>query len=81
MLQFLFVCMFVCLFVYEITQFVLLAGIQLAIQHSSKYLFGFLIICPDFTLTDCARVFEGMSILRGTSVFRDVISLGSIIFS
>ena len=80
MLQFLFVCMFVCLFVYEITQFVLLAGIQLAIQHSSKYLFGFL-ICPDFTLTDCATVFEGMSILRGTSVFRDVISLGSIIFS
>ena len=29
---------FVCLFVYKLTQFVQLAGIQIAIQHSSKYL-------------------------------------------
>ena len=48
------------LFVYEITQFVQLAGIQLTIQYSSNYLFGFLVICPDFLLSDGATIFKGM---------------------
>ena len=47
-----------CLLVYKITQ---LAGIQLTIHQSSKFLFGFLIIRPDFVLTDGATIFEGMS--------------------
>ena len=51
-----FVCLFVCLFVYKITQFVQLAGIQLAIQHYSKYISGLLIIWLDFVLTDGATI-------------------------
>ena len=51
---------FVCWLVYEINQFVQLAAIQLNIQHSSKYLFSFLIICLGFVITDGATIFEGM---------------------
>ena len=71
---------FFCLFVYEITQFVQLAGIQLTIQHSSKY---FLWI-PNNVSTFCsddATIFEGMSVLGGVTVFRDVTLLSSVIFS
>ena len=72
---------FLCLFVHKITQTFQLAGIQLKIQHSSKYLFHFLIIRPDFVLTDRATLFEGMSVLGGATAFCDVVSLGSMMFS
>ena len=76
-----FVGLFVCLFVYRITQFVHLAGIQLTTQHFSKFPFGFLMIRPDLALIDDVTIFEVMLVVGGTSVFCDVISLGSIIFS
>ena len=72
---------FVYWFVYKITQFVQLAGIQLTIQRSPKNLFRFLIIHLDFVLADVSVIFEGMSVLGGTTVFRYVVLLGSIIFS
>ena len=53
----------------------------LTIQHSSKYLFGFLLICPDFVLTGGVVIFEGMSVFVCTRVFCDVVSLGSMILS
>ena len=71
-------CLFVC---YKITQFVELAGIQLTIQHFSKYLFDFLIIRPDFVLAYDGTIFEGMSVLGCAVVSRDVVSLGSMILS
>ena len=69
------------LFVYKKAQFFQLAGIWLTIQHSSKYLFGFLIISPDFVLTGGVVIFEGISVLACTTIFRDVVLLGSMILS
>ena len=51
------------------------------IQHSSKYIFGFLVIRSDFVLTDGATMFESMSVLAGATVFRDDVSFGSMTFS
>ena len=53
----------------------------LTIQHSSKYLFGFLLICPDFVLTGGVVIFEGMSVFACTRVFCDVLSLDPMILS
>ena len=72
--------MFVCLFVYKIAQFVQLAAIQLTIQHSSKYLFGFLLMRPDFAPTNGATIFEG-KVHGGKIVFDDAVFLGSMNFS
>ena len=47
-------------FVYKRIQFVQLADVWLSIQHSSKYLFGFLIICLNFVLTGGVVIFEGI---------------------
>ena len=74
--------MLVCLwFLCKITWFFQVAGIHLTIQHSSKYLFDFLIIHPDFVLTDGAAIFEGMSVLGVVTVPCDIVLLGSMIFS
>ena len=64
--------LFLCLFVYKITHFVQLAGIQITIQHSSKYLFSFPNnpprLCSNcFVLIDGVALSEGMSVLGGTS--------------
>ena len=53
----------------------------LTIQHSPKYLFGFLLIRPDFVQTGGIVIFEGMSVFVCTRVFCDVVSLGSMILS
>ena len=81
LLFFIYVSLFVCLFVYKGIQFVHLGDIWLTIQHSSKYLFVFLIIRPDFVLTGGVVIFEGMSVFVCRKVFFDVVSLGSMILS
>ena len=67
----------ICLFIKEFNLFY----IWLTIQHSSKYLFGFSTIRPDFVLTGGAVIFEGISVFVCTKVFCDVFSLGSVILS
>ena len=69
------------MFAYKRIQLVHLGDIWLTIQHSSKYLFGFSLIRPDFVLTGGVVIFEGMSVLAGTTFFCDVVSLGSVILS
>ena len=49
--------------IYKRIQFARLGDFLLTIQHSSKYLFSFLIIRPDFVLTGGVITFEGMSVL------------------
>ena len=69
------------MFVYKRIQFVDLGDIWLTIQHSSKYLFEFLIIRPDFVLTGGVIIFKGMLVFVCTKVFCDVVSLGSMTLS
>ena len=60
------------LIVYRRIQFVHLGDIWLTIQHSTKYLFGFLIILLDFVLTGGVVIFDGMWVLC------NVVSLGGM---
>ena len=53
----------------------------LTIQRSSEYLFGLLIVRPNFVLIHGATVFNGMSVFSGTAVVRDGVLAGSMIFS
>ena len=72
---------FFYLFVYKIVQFVQLQVFNYLLSippNTSLVSFPFRL---DFALADGAGIFEGMSVLSGTIVFRNIVSLGFLIYS
>ena len=72
---------YIFLFVYKIIQFVQLQVFNYLLNippNSSLVSFPFRL---DFILADDAAIFESMSVLSGTTVFRNIVSIGSLPFS